>query len=296
MNHLSLTPGSYAMKEIDPTNSTSPNVRRSMFLGATAAAAAGTATIGPAFAQSLLGKPHPPLVPEDDPSISVEHVRLESAVGAIPAYAALPRNVTATTPAIVVTMHIWGVDTSIRDFIRRLAKAGYSAIGPDLYGRMNAPTGDGATDFSVFRPFAQKLDRPQVASDLRAGAQWLKTRQARARVAVTGFCMGGAIALRQTIDNPDIFGAAGAWYGNPTGVDPAAVTMPVLGSYGGRDTSIPADTVHAFQKGLHVPNDIVIYDDAGHAFFDDQRSSYVADAAEDSWRRAMSFFAKYLTN
>ena len=283
------------MKEIDPTNSTSPNVRRSTFLGATVAAAAGTATIGPVFAQSALGKPHPPLVPEDDPSISVEHVKLESPAGAINAYAALPRNATATTPAIVVTMHMWGVDTSIRDFIRRLAKAGYAAIGPDLYGRLGAPTGDGATDFSVFRPFAQKLDRAQVASDLSAGAQWLKTRQSRGRVAVTGFCMGGAIALRQTIDNAGIFSAAGAWYGNPAGVDPAAVKMPVLGSYGGRDTSIPPDSVRAFQKALHVPNDIAIYDDAGHAFFDDQRSSYVADAAEDSWRRAMAFFAKYLS-
>jgi carboxymethylenebutenolidase len=282
------------MKVIDPTNSTDPSVRRSTFLGAAAAAAAGTATIGPAFAQTMLAKPHPPLVPEDDPSISVARVSLESAAGAIPAYAAMPRNATATTPAVVVTMHIWGVDTSVRDFIRRLAKAGYAAIGPDLYGRMSAPSGDGATDFSLFRPFAQKLDRPQVASDLRAGAQWLKTRQAQARVAVTGFCMGGTLALRQAIDNPDIFSAAGIWYGNPTGIDPAAVNMPVLGSYGGRDTSIPGDTVRAFRKGLHVPNDIVIYADAGHAFFDDQRSSYVADAAEDSWRRALAFFAKYL--
>src|SRR5947209_4161761 len=127
------------MKEIDPTNSTSPNVRRSAFIGATAAAAAGTAAIGPAFAQSALGKLHPPLVPEDDSSISIERVRLESPAGAIPAYAALPRNAMATTPAIVVTMHIWGVDTSIRDFIRRLAKAGYAAIGPDLYGRLGVP-------------------------------------------------------------------------------------------------------------------------------------------------------------
>ncbi len=282
------------MKEIDPTNSTSPNVRRSTFLGTTAAAAAGTATLGTAFAQSALGKLHPPLVPEDDPSISVEHVRLASAAGAISAYAALPRSATVATPGIVVTMHIWGVDTSIRDFVRRLAKAGFAAIAPDLYGRLGAPTGDGATDFSVFRPFAGKLDRQQTASDLRSGAQWVKTRQARARIAITGFCMGGAIALRQTIDNPDVFSAASAWYGNPAGIDPAAVTMPVLGSYGGRDTSIPADSVRAFQKALQVPNDIVVYDDAGHAFFDDQRSSYVADAAEDSWRRAQAFFTKYL--
>ena len=48
--------------------------------------------------------------------------------------------------------------------------------------------------------------------------------------------------------------------------------MPVCGSYGARDTGIPADSVREFAAALHVPNDIKIYDDAGHAFFDDQRA------------------------
>lgn len=277
------------MKEIDPTQSTDPRVPRATFLGAGAAAAAGTATFGSAFAQTPLGKPHPPLVPEDDPTISVERVRLQTADGIIPAYAASPRAATASTPGVVVVMHVWGVDTSIRDIVRRLAKDGFSAIAPDLYGRMNAPSGDGATDFSVFRPFAQKLVREQTASDLRAGAQRLN-----ARVGVLGFCMGGSIALRQTADNASEFAAVASFYGNPAGVDPAIVAIPIVGSYGQRDTSIPADAVHAFAQALHVPNDIVEYADAGHAFMDDQRSSYVPDAAADAWRRTLAFLTKYL--
>ena len=39
-----------------------------------------------------------------------------------------------------------------------------------------------------------------------------------------------------------------------------------------------------------MPNDVVIYDDAGHAFFDDQRASYVASAAEDAWQRERCVF------
>lgn len=282
------------MHEIDPTRSTDPNYPRAAFLGAAAAAAAGTAALGTAFAQTELGKPHPPLVPEDDPAIATDRVQLETAGGAIPAYAAWPRNASASTPGVVVVMHIWGVDTSIRDVVRRLAKAGFSAISPDLYGRLNAPTGDGATDFSVFRPFAQKLVREQYAGDLRAGAQWIKTRQPAGKTAVLGFCMGGAIALRQTADNASTFAACAPFYGAVAGIDPAAVTMPIVGSYGQRDTSIPADAVHAFAQALRVPNDIVEYADAGHAFFDDQRPSYVADAAQDAWRRTTAFLTKYL--
>ncbi len=48
--------------------------------------------------------------------------------------------------------------------------------------------------------------------------------------------------------------------------------MPVCGSYGARDTGIPPDEVRAFVAALTVPNDLRIYDDAGHAFFDDHAS------------------------
>lgn len=282
------------MKEIDPTHSTDPKVRRATFVGVTAAAAAGSAVLGTAFAQSDFGKPHPPIVSENDPAIVVEHVELQTADGAIPAYAATPKGATATTPGVVVVMAIWGVDTSIRDVVRRFAKAGFAAIAPDLYSRLGAPSGDGATDFSVFPPFAQKLQRPQTASDLKAAAQWLKARHSGARLGVTGFCMGGTIALRQAIDNADVFSADAVWYGKVADIDPAAIHMPMLGNYGERDTGIPADGVRAFQAKLQVPNDIVIYADAGHAFFDDQRRSYVPDAAEDAWRRTLAFFTKYL--
>jgi carboxymethylenebutenolidase len=282
------------VKEIDPTQSTDPRVARKMFLGTAAAAAAGTAAFGSAFAETELGKPHLPLVPEDDPTISVQHVQLQTQAGAIPAYAATPRTATAATPGVVVVMHIWGVDTSIRDIVRRLAEAGFNAIAPDLFGRMSAPRGDGATDFSLFRPFAQELARDQTANDLRSAAEWLKAQHPGAKLGVLGFCMGGAIALRQTADNPTIFAAVAAFYGNIAGIDPAAVAIPVVGSYGERDTSIPADAVRAFSKSLHVPNDIVEYSGAGHAFMDDQRSSYVPDAAQDAWRRTVAFLTKYL--
>ncbi len=282
------------MQEIDPTNSTSPNVRRSTFLGATAAAAAGTATLGPAFAQTELGKAHPPLVPESDPSIETLELRLQTPGGAIPAYAAWPKKTGPITPGIVVVMHIWGVDTSIRDFVRRLAKAGFTSISPDLYGLLNAPPGDGATDFSIFRPFSQMLNEDQTAADLRAGAQWIWSHKAAGKIAILGFCMGGAIALEQIAVNAVPYSAGAIFYGNISNVVVQAVKVPVVGSYGGRDTSIPGDMVQKFAQDLQVPHDFVVYPDAGHAFMDDQRSSYVADAAEDAWRRTITFLTKYL--
>ena len=281
------------MTQIDPSNSTSPDLNRRAFVGLSGGMIAAAAA-GPASAQSLgLGKPHPPIISEDDPRIRIERVSLRSVSGNVAAYAASPRKTGAHTAGIVVAMHVWGVDESMRDVVRRYAIEGYIAIAPDLYTRQHAPAGDGATDFTPFVAFAKALVPGQVAADLDAAAAWIAAAHPKAKVGLTGFCMGGAIALRQAT-RTSVFAADAPFYGKVEGLDPAAVRIPICGSYGERDTGIPAEGVRAFAKALRVPNDIVEYPTAGHAFFDDQRASYVPDAAQDSWRRTLAFFAKYL--
>lgn len=283
------------MPEIDPMASPDPRVNRGTFVGLTGAAMSA-AVLGHAGAQETLGKPHPPIVPENDPSISVEHVEIRRPDIAMPAYYAQPRNATASAPGIVVVMHAWGVDESIRDVVRRFAKAGFAAIAPDLFARYDAPSGDGQSDFAAFRPFVEKLSAAaaQVDGDVRAAGLWLKSAHPQGKVGVTGFCMGGGIALRQAVVNDDVFSADAPWYGRVSGIDASKIHIPIAGNYGERDTGIPADTVRAFRSALRVPNDIAIYPTAGHAFFDDQRASYVAPAAQDAWRRTIAFFTKYL--
>ncbi|MGC1379452.1 MAG: dienelactone hydrolase family protein [Candidatus Baltobacteraceae bacterium] len=270
-------------------------MNRRAFVGVSAAAAAVTASNAPALAQtSPLGKTHPPLVPEGDPAIVVDRAKLERPDAKIDAYAAWPAGASTSVPSVVVIMHVWGVDTSIRDVVRRLAKAGFAAIAPDLYARFGAPSGDGASDYTVFRPYSHRLDRAQYGDDIRAAALWLRAKFPRTKVGLLGFCMGGRIVLTQTIDNAHLFGAACPFYGPIADIDPTAVAVPVCGSYGARDTSIPAESVLAFQSKLTVPNDFRIYDNAGHAFFDDQRPSYDAEAAADAWKRSIAFLEAHL--
>jgi carboxymethylenebutenolidase len=274
---------------------TSPELNRKVFVGLSAAATAGAGTAAFALAQSPApGAPHPPAVSENDPGITVEHAELRRPDAVVPAYAAWPLHARPNTPSVVVIMHAWGVDTSMRDVVRRFAKAGFAAIAPDLYSRFGAPSGDGVTDFNVFRPFMQKLDRKQYDGDIRAAALWLATKFPNAKTAVLGFCMGGHIALIQAMDNGDIFSAVVPFYGSLNDVDADRIHMPVCGSYGARDTGIPAEDVRAFREALRVPNDVRVYNSAGHAFFDDQRSSYVAAAAVDAWKRTVDFLEKYV--
>jgi carboxymethylenebutenolidase len=279
--------------EIDPTQPLSENLNRGVFVGLSTAATLAASAAG-VSAQEPLGKTHPPLVGENDPAITIDRVELQSGGVAVPAYAAWPVAAGAGTPSVVVIMHVWGVDTSIRDVVRRYAKAGFAAIAPDLYARFHAPSGDGATDATIFRPYAKRLDPKEWLNDARAAAVWLSARFAGTKTGITGFCMGGHLVLVAVGDEGNLFAAAAPFYGAVADVDPNAIHTPLCGSYGGRDTGIPAQGVRAFAAALTVPNDFHIYDEAGHAFFDDQRASYVASAAADAWRRTIAWFEEYL--
>jgi carboxymethylenebutenolidase len=269
-------------------------MNRRTFTGLAAGAAATATVPAPARAQSTFGAPHPPIVPEDDPAISIERLQLSRPDGTVNAYAAYPKGARATTPGVVLCMAIWGVDEQLRDTIRRYAKAGYMCIAPDLYSRFGAPSGDGAKDFSVFRPFAAKLQREQYDGDLKAAALHLREKATNAKLGVSGFCMGGHIALIQALDNADVFAGVAPFYGAVKDIDPTKITIPVCGSYGAKDTSIPEADVQAWAAALKVPHDVKIYPEAGHAFFDDTRSSYVASAAQDAWMRVQAFFKDQL--
>jgi carboxymethylenebutenolidase len=285
----------------DPTRATGPHLRRSTFVGLGAGAAAFGASAAGGFSAGELGKPHPPLVPEIDPELWIDRPKITYADRTLDGYAARPSDGAKIGGAIVVVAAIWGVDSQLRDTVRRLAKAGYAVVAPDLYTGLGAPNGDDATDFAAFRPFAEQLVDEVVAKDLAAAAAWAlrdgdpaQTRRPALRAAITGFCMGGGIALRQTTAQPAIFSAATIWYGDVRKVDAAAVRIPVQGSFGGRDTSIPADTVREFARKLDAPYDVKIYSEAGHAFFDDTRASYIPTAATAAWDRALAWFDTYL--
>ena len=301
--------------ELDPIGSTALEMKRRAFIGMSAGAAAAGASIARALAADQdLGQPHPPLVLESDPNITVQRVRLARPQGAIDAYAAYPRATAGDRPGVVVSQHLWGVDAQLRDVVRRLAKSGYVVIAPNLYTNLGAPNGDGATDYQPFGKIAAKLLDAAVDGDLQAGAYWIRERVAQGplqrppKVGVLGFCMGGSNALRAAIDDKQVFDAAVIFYGkvrwgadNEDGpiTDMALawtdeLKIPLMGQFGARDSSIKPDDVRAMQARLRVPNDIKIYDEAGHAFFDDTRERYVASAAADAWTRTLSWFGKYL--
>ncbi len=301
---------------IDPANATSSALNRRAFVKLSAGATAFASTIATARAAGEdFGKPHPPVVAENDPAIATGRPQLKDGTRTIDSYYASPKNAGPTTPAVVVVHHIWGVDAQIRDTVRRLAKEGYIAIAPDLFTGLGAPNGDGLTDYKQFLPAAGALNDAQVDADLASAARFIRSGSGGKpqKIGVMGFCMGGSITLRQAIDNATTFEAAAIFYGkvrygtseNGVGaITPMALAyadeigVPLAGSWGARDTGIIAADVVALDArltALKKPHDIKVYDEAGHAFFDDTRNAYAARPAADAWTRTLAWFATHLT-
>jgi carboxymethylenebutenolidase len=213
----------------------------------------------------------------------------------VPAYYALPLNARPSTPSIVLMMHLWGLDGQLRETAERFAAAGFAVLVPDLYAQFGAPNGDGALDYMTFLPYAKQLTFETVDPNVRAAAAFLREHHPNTKTAIAGFCMGGTMAWRRTNGYRDIFAAAAIWYGTVPETDPALVDIPVIGSFGAADAGIPVDRVRAFFAGIATRNDVQIYTDAGHAFFDERRSSYEGVAAAASWARTLAFLHTELT-
>jgi carboxymethylenebutenolidase len=223
----------------------------------------------------------------------------------IPAYRALPTQVSGSLPVVLVVQEIFGVHAHIQDICRRLARLGYLAIAPEMFYRQ----GDVSQLSSIdqIRAIVARVSDAQVFADLDAAVLWAKDHGGDpGRVGVTGFCWGGRITWLYAAHNPQVR-AGVAWYGRLVGEETpltpkhpvdigASLTVPVLGLYGGQDAGIPLETVEQMRQALAqgtTPSEIVVYPDAPHAFYADYRPSYRPDAAADGWNRLQSWFKTY---
>lgn len=222
----------------------------------------------------------------------------------VPAYAAQPSGKTGL-PVVLVVQEIFGVHEYIADTCRRFAKLGYLAIAPDLYARQGDPRG--YTEIpKLMAEIVSKVPDAQVMADLDGALQYAAAHGGDvSKAGITGFCWGGRITWLYAATGKVKAGVA--WYGRLVGqasaltprhpVDIATeLKAPVLGLYGGKDQGIPLDTVDKMKTALSTgspaakASEFVVYPEAGHAFHADYRPSYLKEAADDGWKRAVAWF------
>src|SRR5688572_33153532 len=70
----------------------------------------------------------------DTNGLTAGEVKIPTTDGEIPGYRAMPAK-GSNFPTVLVVQEIFGVHEHIKDICRRLAKAGYLAVAPELYAR-----------------------------------------------------------------------------------------------------------------------------------------------------------------
>jgi carboxymethylenebutenolidase len=207
-------------------------------------------------------------------------------------YLALPEG-KGPHPGVVVIHEAFGLNDNIKGITRRLADEGYAALAVDLFTGRNRAV---CMARYMTGMLLGSVNRYGVL-DLKTALTVLSTRpevDAR-RVGAIGFCMGGGFAIAWACTDPRLKAIAPFYGVNPRPLELAKRLCPVVGSYPEKDfTARAGRSLEQVLEKNGIAHDIKVYPDAHHSFFNEGGRAYDKEAADDSWRRVMTFFEEHL--
>ena len=231
----------------------------------------------------------------------LSRVTLQAVDGEMPAVLCRPKR-GGPRAGVLVLMEAFGLTPHIEAVTSRMAREGYVAMAPDLYYRDSPNNKFGYDQVNEGVTMMLKLNSAKVVDDIRAALRFMKSSPdvRPDKIAVTGFCMGGGFTFLTACELSAEIAAAAPFYGMVQDEWIQAVqkiTVPVYLFFGGADPFIPPARVRQVEarfRELGKDYRIKTYPGADHGFFCNERSSYNAATAEDSWAELTRFFAQHL--
>lgn len=261
--------------------------RLSAITGSSVAASALLPLLENNYAQAAVLAP-------DDARIGTQNLAFPGPGGTINAYLAAPKGASGKLPAVIVIHENRGLNPHTQDTVRRLALAGYLALGVDY---LSAQGGTPA-DEDKARELIGKLDAAATGAISLAALKYLKSHpQSTGKVGVVGFCWGGAAVNQLAVLAPDL-DAGVAYYGmQAKAEDVARIKAPLQLHYAGLDERINAG-IPAYEAALKAAGktyEIHLYDGVNHAFNNDTNAArYNEAAAKLAWQRTLDFLKRNL--
>ncbi|MCW5623530.1 MAG: dienelactone hydrolase family protein [Burkholderiales bacterium] len=217
--------------------------------------------------------------------------------GSFSAYLAQPAATTA--PAVVVCQEIFGINADMRTTCDELAAAGFLAVCPDLFWRLEpgvelSHTDDWPKALALYQAYDLNAGVPDIAATMEA-ARGLPG--ASGKVGVMGYCLGGLMtfltAARIGAD------AAVTYYGGRTDEfigEAATLSGPCLMHLGEEDEFISKDAQRKIAVGVAGKPNIELhrYPGCRHAFARHGGTHYDAAAAAKANGRTMEFLRAHL--
>ena len=209
-------------------------------------------------------------------------------------------------PAVLLYMDAFGLRPQLRRMADRLAGAGYTVLVPNVFYRNGrAPVVElpefidpsARPDlFQQLGPAFQELTPERAMRDADHYLRWLADCPAAAGgpVALTGYCMGAALALRTAGAYPDRVAATAGFHGAHLATDDpqsphlvaGAITAEVYFAHADQDQGMPAEQQKRLAAALTaagVRHRCEVYAGAHHGYTQADTTAYDAEATERHW-------------
>jgi carboxymethylenebutenolidase len=235
--------------------------------------------------------------------------------GDMRAFAFTPDGGAGPWPAAILFMDAPAIRPALFDMGERLAQAGYYVLVPDLFWRagpyppldiVKARGGDPEM-VALFQKLRGSTDAEKQMADAKACLDFLARQpQANAeKVGVTGYCMGGGIALRAAGTFPDRIAAAASFHGGNQATDEPAsphllapkMKAKVLVGGADEDRSFDAAQCERLAKALKdagVEADVSIWKGLKHGWVPSDMPVHDAAGAERHWKALIALFDETL--
>jgi carboxymethylenebutenolidase len=189
-----------------------------------------------------------------------------------------------------------GLSEHIKDVTRRVAKAGFVALAPELLSRWGITP---ELPMEKLMGYLANTQPEEIVADLNTSVDYLASLEnVTGKLGVVGFCFGGGYSLSLAGANPGIV-AAVCYYGvTPQPPSQMANTnAAILGQYGASDPRV-TNTVPELEKVLAQNGKTFkkyFYEGAGHAFNNDTIfPAFKEEVAVLAWQRTLDWFHQYL--
>lgn len=203
---------------------------------------------------------------------------------------AMPKGNRKKLGTVVVIHENRGLTPHIKEVTKRVALAGYVALGVDAL----SPLGGTPEDEDKGRELIGKLDPNQNLQNYLKALAYLRDHQyGNGKTAVVGFCWGGAMSNKLAVADPKL-NAAVAYYGSQVKAeDVPQIKASVMLHYGGLDERINAG-IPAYEAALKenkIDYKVYVYEGVNHAFNNDSSPTrYNEAAAKLAWQRTLDLF------
>jgi carboxymethylenebutenolidase len=247
--------------------------------------------------------------------MSRQEVAIPTQDGEARAYVFTPDQGSGPWPTVLFYMDGPAIRPALFEMAERLASNGYYVLLPDMFWRLGpyepldpkVVFADPAKRQEFFTKFMGSTNPEKGMRDTAAFLAWLdKQPQAKAdRIGVTGYCMGGTMAIRAAGNFPDRVAAAGAFHAGGLVTDQAdsphllapKIAGKVLVAGADQDAHFTEEQLEALKKAFAdagVRGEATIYRGKLHGYAPPDMPVYDREGSERHWSELLALFGETL--